>query len=90
MSVMIYFGSLSDQLKSQSGKFFSLIARRAVMFSIEACLSAKHYNSHQYINVLVVRASVRDGCGRGRNEFEGRVQNHHVHFSFHRNGHFLR
>ena len=33
--------------------------------------------------------SVRDGCGRGRNEFPGRVQNHNVRFSFHRtrNGH---
>ena len=33
----------------------------------------------------------RDGCERGRNGFAGRVQNHHVHFSFHvhrtRNGH---
>ena len=29
-----------------------------------------------------MRACVRDGCGRGRNEFEGRVQKHHVHFSF--------
>ena len=27
---------------------------------------------------------VRDGCGRGRNEFAGRVQNHHVRF---RSGH---
>ena len=32
-------------------------------------------------------ACVRDGCGRGCNEFVGRVQNHHVRFSFHRNGH---
>ena len=24
---------------------------------------------------------VRDGCGRGRNEFAGRVQKHHVRFS---------
>ena len=31
-------------------------------------------------------ACVRDGCGRGCNEFVGRVQNHHVRFSFHRNG----
>ena len=42
---------------------------------------------------MSVRLSVRDGCGRGRNEFAGRVQNHHVRFSFHvyvhrtRNGH---
>ena len=28
-------------------------------------------------------------CGRGRNEFAVRVQNHHVRFSFHRNGHYL-
>ena len=28
-----------------------------------------------------------DGCGRGRNEFAGRVQNFHVRFSFYRNGH---
>ena len=37
--------------------------------------------------------SVHDGCGRSRNEFAVRVQNHHVRFSFHRNGHnfyFLR
>ena len=32
---------------------------------------------------------MRDGCGRGHNEFAGRVQNHHVCFSFHRNGHIL-
>ena len=32
-------------------------------------------------------SSVCDGCGRGRNEFAGRVPNHHVRFSFHRNGH---
>ena len=25
-----------------------------------------------------------DGCGRGHNEFAGRVQNHHVRFSFHK------
>ena len=41
-----------------------------------------------------------DGCGRGRNEFAGRVQNNHVRFSFHvqnnhvrfsfhRNGHII-
>ena len=38
---------------------------------------------YQYISCL----SVCDGCGRGRNEFAGRVQNHHVRFSFHKNGH---
>ena len=27
--------------------------------------------------------SVRDGCGRGCNEFAARVQNNHVRFSFH-------
>ena len=27
---------------------------------------------------------MRDGCGRGRNGFAGRVQKHHVRFSFHR------
>ena len=31
---------------------------------------------------LCVRVSVCDGCGRGRNDFAGRVQNHHVRFSF--------
>ena len=31
-----------------------------------------------YIKILVVRLCVCDGCGRGRNEFAGRVQNHHV------------
>ena len=31
--------------------------------------------------------SVCDGCGRGHNEVAGCVQNHHVHISFHRNGH---
>ena len=40
--------------------------------------------------ILVVGLSVCpcvcDGCGHGRNEFAGRVQNHHVRFSFHRNG----
>ena len=30
-----------------------------------------------------------DGCGRGRNEFAGRVQNHHVRSSCHRNGYNL-
>ena len=43
------------------------------------------------IKILVVCPSVCDACGRGRNGFAGRVQNHHVHFSFHvyrtRNGH---
>ena len=29
-----------------------------------------------------------DGCGRDCNEFAGRVQNHHVRFSFHRDGHY--
>ena len=32
---------------------------------------------------------VRDRCGRGRNEFAGRVQNNHLRFSFHRNGHII-
>ena len=43
---------------------------------------------NQYIKILLVRVCVcvRDGCGRGRNEFVGRVQNRHVCFSFHRNG----
>ena len=45
------------------------------------------YVCHQYIKILLVCLSVRDGCGRGRNEFAGRVQKHHVRFSFHRNGH---
>ena len=36
-----------------------------------------------------VRVCVCDGCGRGLNEFAGRVQNHHVRFSFHRNGQSL-
>ena len=36
--------------------------------------------NHQYIKILVVC----DGCGRGRNGFAGRVQKHHVRFSFHR------
>ena len=31
----------------------------------------------------------RDGCGRGHNEFAGRVQNHHVRSSCHRNGYNL-
>ena len=37
-----------------------------------------------YIKILVVRLSMCDGCGRDCNEFAGRVQNHHVRFSFHR------
>ena len=42
--------------------------------------------AYQYIKILVVRVCVCvcDGCGRGRNEFAGRVQNHHVRFNFHR------
>ena len=39
-------------------------------------------NSYKPINTLrfylCVCLSVRDGCGRGRNELAGRVQNHHV------------
>ena len=49
------------------------------------------YISCQSINTLrflvCVRLSVCDGCGRGRNGFAGRVQNHHVRFSFHRSFH---
>ena len=45
------------------------------------------YTITVYIKILVVRPSVRvsvcDGCGHGRNEFAGRVQNHYVRFSFH-------
>ena len=48
---------------------------------------------YQYIKIFSVRPSVCDGCGRGRNGFVGRVQKHHVRFSFHRsfhkNGHNL-
>ena len=33
---------------------------------------------HQYIKILCVCLSVCDGCGRGHNEFAGRVQNYHV------------
>ena len=42
---------------------------------------------------IFVCLSVYDGCERGRSGFAGRVQNHHVRFSFHvyrttyRNGH---
>ena len=46
-----------------------------------------------YIKILVVRPCVYNGCGRGHNEFTGRVQKHYVRFSFHKNGHtksFLR
>ena len=32
----------------------------------------------QYIKILLVCPCVCDGCGRGRNKFAGRVQNHHV------------
>ena len=38
---------------------------------------------------LSVRLSVCDGCGRGHNEFAGRVQNYHVRSSCHRNGYNL-
>ena len=38
---------------------------------------------------LSVCPCVCDGCGRGCNEFEGRVQKHHVRFNFHRNGHLI-
>ena len=34
------------------------------------------------INTIRFFLSVRDGCGRGRNKFAGRVQNNHVRFSF--------
>ena len=34
--------------------------------------------SIQYIKILLVCLSVCDGCGRGRNEFAGRVQNYRV------------
>ena len=46
-------------------------------------LMTSHY---QCIKIFVVGLTVCDGCGRGCNEFAGRVQNHHVRFSFHRNG----
>ena len=45
--------------------------------------------NHQYIKILLVCLSVRDGCGRGHNEFAGRVQNYHLRTSCHRNGIFL-
>ena len=42
-------------------------------------------HDNQYIKILLVCLSVClcvcDGCGRGRNEFAGRVQKHHVRFS---------
>ena len=46
---------------------------------------------YQYIKIFVVRlcVCVYDGCGSDRNRFAGRVQNRHVHFSIHRNGHNL-
>ena len=37
------------------------------------------------ILLVCVRVSVCDGCGRGSNEFEGRVQNYRVCSSCHRN-----
>ena len=40
---------------------------------------------YQYIKIFVVCLSVCDGCGSGRNEFAGRVQNPDVRFSFPRN-----
>ena len=40
---------------------------------------------NQYIKIFVVRPSVCDGCGSGRNKFLGHMQNPHVRFSFHRN-----
>ena len=33
---------------------------------------------YQYIKILLVCLSVCDGCGCGRNEFAGRVQNYRV------------
>ena len=48
---------------------------------------------NQCTKIFVVRLSVRPsvcgGCGSGRNEFAGRVQNHHVRFSFHKNSHVI-
>ena len=34
--------------------------------------------AYQYIKILLVCPSVCDGCGRGHNEFAGRVQNYRV------------
>ena len=34
--------------------------------------------NHQHIKIFVVCVSVCDGCGRGSNEFAGRVQNYRV------------
>ena len=38
---------------------------------------------HYDFSCVSVRVSVRDGSGPGRNKFAGRVQNHHLRFSFH-------
>ena len=40
-----------------------------------------------FYHILVVCPCVCDRCGRGCNEFAGRVQNHHMRLSFYRNGH---
>ena len=39
----------------------------------------------RFFSCACVRACVCDGCGRGRNEFAGRVQNYRVRSSCHRN-----
>ena len=60
-------------------------------FYVHATVYSHFNRSISNINILVVCPCVRDGCGRGRNGFAGRVQNHHVRFSFHvhrtKNGH---
>ena len=44
------------------------------------CVYLSRFIILSYIKIFLVCPSVRDGCGRGRNKFAGRVQNHHVRF----------
>ena len=41
-------------------------------------MSTVTLQNNQYIKIFVVCVSVCDGCGRGSNEFAGRVQNYRV------------